>query len=85
MADTFQVRKYRYACFRLHALDQALAAARYDDVDRAVETAEHHADGDAVARRHQLDGGFRQAGLAETECDRRVDGTAGMGRVRAAA
>ena len=37
VADAFQVREHRHARFRLHARDQALAAARNDDVDIAVE------------------------------------------------
>ena len=55
----------RHARFVLHARDQALAAARHDDVDVAVEAGEHMADGGAVARRDQLDGGVGQAGGAQ--------------------
>ena len=37
MADAFQMREHRHPRFRLHARDQAFAAARHDDVDIAVE------------------------------------------------
>ena len=42
MADAFEMREHRHARFGLHARDQALAAARHDDVDGAVETVQHH-------------------------------------------
>ena len=48
----------------LHPRDQALAAARHDDVDGAVEAAQHLADGGAVGGRHQLDRVLRQARVA---------------------
>ena len=54
VADAFEMGEHRHARFLLHARDQALAAARHDHVDRAVEPGEHHADRGAVARRHQL-------------------------------
>ena len=65
VADAFQVREYRHARFRLHARDQAFAAARHDDVDIAVEPGQHQPDRGAVARRHELNGGFRQTGFAQ--------------------
>ena len=37
VADAFEMREHRHARLRLHALDEALAAARHDDVDAAVE------------------------------------------------
>ncbi len=37
VADAFEMGEHRHARLRLHARDQALAAARHDDVDRAVE------------------------------------------------
>ena len=51
----------RHARFRLHARDQALAAARHDEVDGAVEALEHQTDGVAISRRHHLDGVSWQA------------------------
>ena len=37
VADAFEMREHRHARLGLHARDQALAAARHDHVDRAVE------------------------------------------------
>ena len=85
MADAFQMGEDRHAGFRLHAGDQALAAARNDDVDIAVEPAEHQPDRGAVARRYQLDRGLGQAGLAQALAERGDDGAAGAQAVRAAA
>ena len=65
VADAFEMREHRHARLRLHARDQALAAARHDHVDRAVEAGEHHPDRGAVARRHERDRGLRQAGRAQ--------------------
>ena len=61
VADAFEMREHRHARLRLHAGDETLAAARHDHVDGAVETREHQPDGGAVARRHELDRGVRQA------------------------
>ena len=55
VADAFQMREHRHARFLLHARDQALAAARHDHVDGAVEALEHQADGLAVGGGHELD------------------------------
>ncbi len=52
------------AALVLHPLDQALAAARHDDVDEVVE-AQHLADRGAVGGRHKLDGLRRQIGRAQ--------------------
>ena len=41
VADAFEMREHRHARLVLDALDQALAAARHDHVDRAVEAREH--------------------------------------------
>ena len=65
VADALEMREHRHPRLRLHARDQALAAARHDDVDRAVEAREHHPDRGALARRHQRDGGLRQGGRAQ--------------------
>ena len=61
VADAFEMREHRHARLGLHARDEALAAARHDHVDGAVEAAEHEADGRAVDRRHELDRGLGQA------------------------
>ena len=50
----------RHARLLLHARDEALAAARDDDVDIAVEPRQHGADGSAVAGRHEA-GSHRRA------------------------
>ena len=71
--------------FFLHAFDQALAAARHDHVERAVQAGQHHAHGFAVARRHERDGGRRQPGFEETFDQRGMDGAAGAKTLRAAA
>ncbi len=55
VADAFEMREDRHPRLRLHARDEALAAARHDDVEVAVEPGEHRADGGAVAGRHELD------------------------------
>ena len=49
MHDAFKMREHRHARLMLHARDEALAAARHDHVDIAVETREHRAHGGAVA------------------------------------
>ena len=85
VADAFQVGEHRQPRFRLHARDQALAAARHDDVDIAVEAGQHEADGGAVARLHDVDGGRRQAGFAQALLHGAVDGAAGAQAVGAAA
>ena len=85
VADAFEMREHRHPRFLLHARDQALAAARHDHVDGAVEAGEHHPDRGAVARRHQLDRVRRQAGLREPVDDRVVDGAVGALALGAAA
>ena len=55
VVDAFEMGEDRHARLVLDARDQALAAARHDDVDRSGEPGEHQADGSAVARRHDLD------------------------------
>ncbi len=55
VAVAFQVADHRHARLALHALDQALAAARHDDVDVLAHAREHVADRGAVRGRHELD------------------------------
>ena len=85
VANAFEMREHRHARLRLHARDQALAAARHDDVDGAVEPGEHHPDRGAVARRHQLDRGFGQRGRAQALGQRGVDRAIAAMALRAAA
>ena len=65
MADAFEMGEDRHARLVLHARDQALAAARHDHVDIAVEPRQHLADGGAVAGRHELDRIGRQPGPSQ--------------------
>ena len=85
VADAFEMREHRHARLALHARDQALAAARHDDVDLAVEAGEHHADRGAVAGRHQRDRRLRQVGFAQALGQRGVDRARRAMAVRAAA
>ena len=64
MANAFEMGEDRHARLALHALDEALAAARHDDIDRAVEAGKHGADRAAVARRDEGDRLARQPRLA---------------------
>ena len=59
------MREHRHARLALHARDQALAAARHDDVDGAVEAGQHQPDRGAIAGRHQRDRGLGQVGFAQ--------------------
>ena len=77
VADAFEMREHRHARLGLHARDQALAAARHDHVDAAVQAGQHLADRGAVARRHQLDRILRQAGFAQALHQAVMDGAAG--------
>ena len=65
MAVAVEMGEDRHARLALDARDQALAAARHDHVDAAVEARQHLADGGAVARRHELDRVAGQAGRAQ--------------------
>ena len=56
VAHAFEMREDRHPRLRLDAGDEALAAARHDDVEVAVEPGEHRPDGGAVPGRHELDG-----------------------------
>ncbi len=74
-----------HACFGLDARDEAFATARHDDVDRAVQAGQHHADRRAVARRHQRDRSFGQAGFTQALHQAFMDGATGAKTVGAAA
>ena len=55
VADAVEMREDRHARLVLHARHEALAAARHDHVDVAVEARQHRADRRAVAGRHKVD------------------------------
>ena len=50
MTHAIEMGKYRHACLILHAPDQALAAARHNHVNIAVQPGQHHADRSTVRR-----------------------------------
>ena len=81
----FEMGEDRHARFLLHAGDEALAAARHDHVDGALEPGQHLADGGPVGHRHHLDRRFRQAGAHQPARQRGMDGKVGADRVGAAA
>ena len=68
MHDAFEMREHRHARLALHPLDQALAAARHDDVERAAEAVEHLADRLARSERRARD---RRLGQAAPRAGRR--------------
>ena len=85
VVDAFQMREHRHARLGFDAGDQALAAARHDHVDAAVQPAQQQADRRAVAGRHQGDRGLGQTGFAQSLHQTFVDRAAGPETVRAAA
>ena len=80
-----EMREHRHARLALHALDEALAAARHDHVERAAEPVEHFADRLARGERRARDRRLGQAGLHEAGDEAGVDRGGGMKAVRAAA
>ena len=84
VAEPFEMREDRHARLLLHARDQALAAARDDDVEIAGQARQHGADGGAVGGRHELDRVGRQAGgtqaLDQAGMDRRRTNSANPSR-----
>ncbi len=85
VADAFEMREHRHAGLGLHAGDEALAAARHDHVDGAVEARQHVADGVAIGGRHQLDRGLGQLGCAQALDQAGVDARRRMPALGAAA
>jgi hypothetical protein len=75
----------RHAGIGLNAGDEALAAARHDDIDRPTQTGQQFADRGAVADGDHLDCVSRQAGAFQPLCQAGMDGAGGMERVRSAA
>ncbi len=73
VADALQMREHRHARFLLHTLDEALAPARHDDVDRAIEASEHQANGLAIGDGHDLDARFGKTGGLEAGDERAMD------------
>ena len=68
MHDAFEMREHRHARLALHPIDQALAAARHDDVERAAEALQHLAD-----RRARCEGRARDGRLGEARFPKAVD------------
>ena len=85
MTDALEMREYRHARFGLHARDEALAAARNNHVDGAVEAGEHQPDRCALARRDERNAFLGQAGLAQPLRERAMDRLRGPMTFRAAA
>ena len=85
MVDAFQMREHRHARVRLHTRDQALAAARHDHVNAAVEPGQHQAHRLAIGDRHQLNGGLGQTRRLQPARQAFGDGAARCQTVRAAA
>jgi hypothetical protein len=79
------MREHRYARFALHAIDEALAAARHDQVERPAEPVEHFADRLVRGERRARDRGFGKTGLDEAGDEAGVDCRRGIKAVRAAA
>ena len=68
----------RHPRFLLHALDEAAAPARHDDIEIVAHAGEHVADRGTIAGRHQLYAAARQAGGGETVCQALVQRAARM-------
>src|SRR5262245_2593876 len=71
--------------FRLDPADETPPAARNDDIDGAVKTAEHQPDRHAVGGRHQLNGIDRKAGTVQTLAQTGGNGARALTAVRPAA
>ena len=85
VVDAFEMREYRHARFGLDARDQALAAARHDHIDGAVQSAQQQAHRGAVTGRHQRDRSLRQTRFAQSLHQAVVDRAAGPETVGATA
>src|SRR5258705_13174111 len=85
MTNTFEMREHGHARFLLHARNQALAATRDNDIDRAIEALEHLADRLAVCRRHELRRCRRKARSAKPLHEAGMDDLARMPAFRSAA
>ena len=85
MAKPFQMRQHRHARLAHHPSRQALAAARNDQIDGAVQSFQHQAHGGAVGVADILDGRFRQARRLQAFHHRGMNGAGGMQRIRTAA
>ena len=69
----------------LHALHQTLAAAGHDAHRCTPSSREHVSDGSTIRRRHDLNGGLRQARRAQSGYEALVDGAARTLAFRSAA
>ena len=63
--DPLEMGEDGHARLPLHPLDQALAAARHDDVERPAKALEHLADGGSRQERRPRDRRFGQPGLPQ--------------------
>ena len=84
VADALQVLEQRHPAFGGDTLDQRLAAARHDDIDKFAQP-QQRADGFAVAGGHHLAGIGRQAGGVQAVLDAAQNGAGGAQAFRAAA
>ena len=50
VANAFQMREHRHAGFRHNAAGQSFAAARDEQIDRAIDAFEHQPDRGAICR-----------------------------------
>ena len=80
-----EMRENRHPRLGLHALDKALAAARNDDVDRAIKAREHLPDRLAIPDRHELDRRLWHALSNKPGHHRGMDGDRRAQRARAGA
>ena len=85
MHDAFEMRENRHSCLGLDTGDEALAAARHDHVEIAIQSREHQADRRAVLDWHK---GYRvawQTGVDEARGETFMDAPRGKKAVRSAA
>ena len=83
--DALEMGEDGHARLALHPLDEALAAARHDDVERPAEALEHLADRGARGERRARDRRFRQPRLLQPRDQAGVDRGGRVEAVRAAA
>ena len=85
VAETFEMGKDRHTRLVLNARDEALAAARHDDVEMAGEAFQHLADGRTIGGGHDLDRRFGQPRLFEPGPQGGMDRGRGPRRIRTTA
>ena len=85
MNDAFQMRQNGHARFRHDTTGEALAAARNDQIDIAVQAFQHQADSGTVGALYHLQSRIGQAGGAQALAHRSQDGGGGADGIRTAA